>query len=110
MTVEAILRDGGMLEQKRTALFRVALITGFIDGIRFKQIFRGTAVGIVAIDATDLAFKQGHVGAPEKLGTLFLVAHETGFIDAFSCQQSGIGEFRHRVMAIGTGDVMPFVH
>jgi len=64
VAIDAIVANRGVLKQERPALFRMAIVAGLIDTIGLEQWRRrARRAGLVAIDATDLAFEQGHMGA-----------------------------------------------
>jgi len=86
VAIEAIVLNGGMFKKGRAAFFRMALITGLVDGIGFQQGPGIAAVGIMTINTGNFAFQQGHMRTALELGALLLVAGKTGFIDASAGQ------------------------
>jgi hypothetical protein len=109
VAIEAVVAHGSMLEQEGSALLGMTLVTGLVDGIRFKQWIGDTTMRVMAIDTAQFTFRQGHVGAALKLRPLLLVASETGFVDAASGQQASGGEIGHRVVTITAGNVKVLV-
>ena len=110
VTVETVLAHRCMLEQKGPTLLRMTSIAGLIYRIGLQQFVADAAVRIMAIDAAEFAFQQGHMGATPKLRSLLLMTAETGFVDTAPCQQALGRERCHRVMAITAADVVSLVH
>ena len=61
MTVQAGLGDRRVLPQEWSALLRVALPANLVDGRRLQEIFRITAVRVMAVRARDLALSHGNM-------------------------------------------------
>ena len=57
VTVQAIVLDWRMLKQKWPALFRMALITGLVNGVCLKQGFGNAAMRVMTVDTGNLAFE-----------------------------------------------------
>ncbi len=55
VAIPAVFPDGLMFPQIGAALFRMALITGFIDRV-LDEIAAGTTVRVVTVRTQDLAF------------------------------------------------------
>jgi hypothetical protein len=95
-----------MLPDERAAFFLMTLITNLIDRIGFQHRVGVRTVRIVAVDAGDFAFGQGHVRTFSELGALLLMAAVAGLIDAVLAQQSFLRELRHGIMAIAAAQVI----
>ena len=88
VAVETVLTNRRMLEQKRAALFRVALVAGLVDRIGLEQRAGQCAMRIVAIVAAHLAFGERHMRAAIELLADILVTLRTGIVDRRLCHQS----------------------
>ena len=110
MAVEATLAHGSVFEQKRPALLGMAAVTHIVDAVGLQQRCGGRAVRVVAIDATDLAFEQRHVGALVELRTLHLVAGKAGLADGFTRRQAVRGKIRHRIVAVAAAQIVILVN
>ena len=88
VAVEAVLANGGMLEQERTALLGMALIARLVDRIGLEQRAGQGAMRIVAVVAAHLPFGQRHVRAAIELHPNIAVAVGAHLIDRGLDQQS----------------------
>ena len=79
MAVGAVLNDGCVLPQERSALFRVAGVAGLGNGVLHHQARAGRTMRVVAVGAGDLAIEDRMSREAMKLGALILVATETDF-------------------------------
>ena len=79
MAVGAVLNDGRVFPQKRSALFRVAGVAGLGDGVLHHQARASRTVRVVAVGAANFAFEDRMPRKAMKLGALILVATETDF-------------------------------
>lgn len=103
MAIGAVILDRFVLKQKRTTLFRVATVTGFIHR-GLKQHRRAfTAMCVMAIRAGNHAFRYGVSGKAKLVDSFILVTAKAYFLlfspdtDAVLCAVY--------VMAAGTGDI-----
>ena len=81
VAVEAVLANGCMLEQERTALLGMALIARLVDRIRLEQRTGQGAMRIMAIVAAHLPFGQRHVRAAIELQADVSVTLCAGIVD-----------------------------
>src|SRR3984957_11236769 len=88
----------------------MALITSFIDRIGLEQGSRQGAVRIVAIVATHLSFRQGHVRAPVELQADVLVALRAGVADRHLRHAAFDREFRQGIVAVAAGEAVPLMY
>jgi len=79
VAVGAVLNDGRVFPQKRSALFRVAGVAGLGDGVLHHQARASRTVRVVAVGAADFAFEDGMPGEAMKLCALILMATEADF-------------------------------
>ena len=110
MAVEAIFTDRRMFEQKRAALFRMALIAGFVDRVGLEQGISQRAMRIMAIIAAHLSFRQRHVRAAVELQADVLVALSAGVADRHLGHAALDREFRHRIVAVAAGEAVTLMH
>ena len=87
VAVEAVLANGCMLEQERTALLGMALIARLVDRIGLEQRASQGAMRIVAIVAAHLPFGQRHVRAAIELQADIPVTLRTRIVDRRLCHQ-----------------------
>ena len=106
VTIRAAVTNWRVFKQKRSALFRVALIAGLIYRVSLQQRVGRAPMGVVAVEAGDLAFRQGHVRTAHELGTLLLVASETDFVDTDLLEQAALRELCHRIVAVAAGQIL----
>jgi hypothetical protein len=109
VAIEAAFDDRGVFPEKRSALFRVALITELIDTIGAQKRVRGRTVWRMTITAGDLAFEQRHVGALAKLCALLGVTGEAGLRDTLLREKTARRLFGHRIVAIATSEPLSLV-
>lgn len=109
VAVQTTFPDWRMLPEERTAFFRVAGITSFIDGVSFQHRFRGGTVWIVAVHAGHFPFGQRHVRSLGKFGALLFMAGVTRFVDRFFPEKAGVRDLCHRVVAITASELVPAV-
>ena len=76
-----------MLEQERTALFRMALVARLVDRIGLEQRAGQGAMRIMAVVAAHLSFRQRHMRAAIELQSHILVTLRTGIVDRRLCHQ-----------------------
>ena len=110
MTIEAVLAHGRMFEQEGSTLLRMALIAGFVDCVRLQQGTGQRTVGVVAIVAAHLSFRQRHVRAAVELQADVLVALRAGVADRHLGHAALDREFRHRIVAVAAGEAVTLMH
>lgn len=106
VAIHAVLAHRGMLPEERPALFSVAGVADVVDGIGFQQLLSGASMWVVAIHTTHLALGYWHMRLLAELGALLLVAGLAGFSDAGFFHQAVGREPRHRVVAVGAGQLV----
>src|SRR5271156_976803 len=110
MTIEAALAHGRVLEQEGPTLLCMALVAGFVDRVGLEQGIGQRAVRVVAIIATHLSFRQGHVRAAVELQADVLVALRTGVADRHLRHAALDREFRHRIVAVAAGEAVTLMY
>lgn len=76
VAVPAIFRDRRMFPEKRAALFRMTLVTGFVNGLPLQLRFQVLSVRAMAAGARHLAFVNGVGECAQRLIFLLLVTIE----------------------------------
>ena len=109
VAIEAVLADGCMLEQERTALLGMALIARLVDRIGLEQRAGQGAMRIMAVVATHLPFGQRHMRAPIELQADIPVTLCAGIVDRRLRHQPLHGEFRHGVVAVAARQIVALV-
>ncbi len=83
VTVQTALSDRRVFKQERATFFRVTLVAGLVDRVRFQQGISQRTVRVVTVIAAHLSFRQRHVGAPVELQTDVLVTLRAGVADGY---------------------------
>ena len=109
MAVQTVLAHRRMLEQERTALFRMALVAGLVDRIGLEQRAGQGAMRIVAVVATHLSFRQRQMRTAIDLQPDVLMALRAGIVDRGLCHQTLHGEFCHGVVTVAARQVVALV-
>ena len=81
VAIEAVLANGRMLEQERSALLRMALVAGLVDRIGLEQRIGQGAMRIMAVIAAHLPFGQRHVRSAIELRPDILMTLGAGLVD-----------------------------
>src|SRR5262245_38498643 len=109
VAVDAAVAHRSMLEQEWPALLSVTGEADFVDAVRLEQWSGRAAMRVMAVDTADPSLEQRHMRAARKLRALSLVALEARFVDGGARLQTPEREIRHRIVAIGAGEVAALV-
>jgi len=110
MAVHAVFPHRRVFPEHGAALLGMTGVAHDVHAIRLEQWPGRAAMGVMAIDAGHLAFRQRHVGALPELGALLLVAGLAGFVDGALGQQAAGRNLFHRIVAVGAAQFVGGVH
>ena len=109
VAIEAVLANGRMLKQERTALLRMTLVARLVDRVGLEQRIGQGAMRIVAVVAAHLPFGKRHVRAAIELQADIPVTLGTGIVDRRLRHQPLHREFRHGVVAVAARQIVALV-